>query len=184
MGFVNAVKDMIGIADDDDELEITQKEIEREKKRISDQEEPMSRVSPITPTPKVTPPADHNYGFEKIEPVFSRAPQSRERSINSSQPFNMVVIEPKSYEECTKLIDNLKARKPIVVNLGTVEPEQGRKMFDFLGGATYALNGNMLRIAPNIFIFAPENVNIAAKVNRETMADVARENGSSSPWDK
>ena len=77
--------------------------------------------------------------------------------------FKLVVIEPESFNECSKLVDNLKSRKPVIVNLEKLDSETARKIFDFLGGATYALNGNVQKIANNIFVFAPENVAIFAE---------------------
>ena len=72
------------------------------------------------------------------------------------------MIEPQGFEECSGLVDSLKARKPIIVNLEKLDAETARKIFDFLGGATYALSGNVQKVANNIFVFAPENVVIAA----------------------
>ena len=86
--------------------------------------------------------------------------EKRVKAITSS--FKLVVIEPQGFEECSGLVDSLKTRKPIIVNLEKLEPDMARKIFDFLGGATYALNGNVQKVANNIFIFAPENVDIAA----------------------
>jgi cell division inhibitor SepF len=92
-----------------------------------------------------------------------------------------VVIEPKNFDECRKLVDSLKARKPVIINLEMVETEVARKIFDFLSGAVYALNGNVQKVASNIFIFAPENVNISASVERDTTADF-KEDKNQSPW--
>jgi cell division inhibitor SepF len=100
--------------------------------------------------------------------------------MNQSGPFKMVVIEPKSLDECRKLVDNLRARKPIIINLERVETDLARKMFDFLGGATYALQGTVQRINPNIYIFAPNNVNIKAMVDRATEAGKPAANAN--PW--
>ena len=69
----------------------------------------------------------------------------------------------------------------MIINLEQVETELARKMFDFLSGATYALNGNVQRVTSNIFIFAPANVDIAAKVNRES-AEGGQLGEKSSPW--
>ena len=85
---------------------------------------------------------------------------------NTSQ-FKMVVIEPKGFDECPKLVDNLKAKKPVIINLEKVETDVARKMFDFLSGATYALNGNVQKVANNIFIFAPENVDVSANIDHK-----------------
>jgi cell division inhibitor SepF len=78
----------------------------------------------------------------------------------ATSPFKLVVIEPQSFEECPKLVDSLKSRRPVIINLEKIESESARKIFDFLSGATYALNGNVQKVANNIFVFAPENVDI------------------------
>jgi len=78
----------------------------------------------------------------------------------TTSPFKLVVIEPQSFEECPKLVDSLKSRRPVIINLEKIESESARKIFDFLSGATYALNGNVQKVANNIFVFAPENVDI------------------------
>jgi cell division inhibitor SepF len=93
--------------------------------------------------------------------------------------FNLVVTEPSCFDECPKLVDSLKARKPIIINLEKVETDVARKIFDFLSGATYALNGNMQKIANNIFVFVPENVNVST-TPEHTGIDFGP--GTKSPW--
>lgn len=86
-------------------------------------------------------------------------------AIASKNQFKLVVIEPRSFDECPKLVDNLKSKKPIIINLERIDSEIARKIFDFLSGATYALDGNVQRVANNIFIFAPENVDVSANID-------------------
>ena len=92
--------------------------------------------------------------------------QNKAVTPNTNQ-FKMVVIEPKSFDECPKLVDNLKAKKPVIINLEKIESDCARKIFDFLSGATYALNGNVQKVANNIFIFAPENVDVSANLDHK-----------------
>lgn len=174
MGFKDAMRNMIGLEDDNEEI-ITQEEIDAAKKDLNKSETDKSA-------------SDEKKGFnikadspyESIAPMISRAPQGKNYSMNGSGPFKMLVIEPKNFDECTKLVDNLKSRKPVIINLEKVETDLARKMFDFLSGATYALNGTVQRVTSNIFIFAPENVDIAAKLNRENTETGYSENRS--PW--
>jgi cell division inhibitor SepF len=94
---------------------------------------------------------------EKFSGMTSRA----------TSPFKLVVIEPQSFEECPKLVDSLKSRRPVIINLEKIESESARKIFDFLSGATYALNGNVQKVANNIFVFAPENVDITGSAENK-----------------
>ena len=93
--------------------------------------------------------------------------------------FKMVVIEPKSFDESPKLVDNLKAKKPVIINLEKLESDTARKIFDFLSGATYALNGNVQKIANNIFVFAPENVDVMSSVDQKSSSGFGE---VKSPW--
>ncbi|MBQ0017618.1 MAG: cell division protein SepF [Clostridiales bacterium] len=174
------LKNLIGIEDDED-YEITPDEIEAERRRMQAEGGYSSGVAtssePIEPMTGIS-----NMAFSEVVPPISFNKSNTvdpKVSMNVSSQFKMVVIEPRSLDECRKLVDNLKARKPVIVNLEKVETELARKMFDFLGGATYALNGTVQRVTQNIFIFAPNNVNINAKLDRATEAG---KTASSNPW--
>ena len=178
MGAKEIFNKLIGIEDDPSAIEITQEEIDRERERMA-AAKAETYSEPIQP---LSTGISHNAFSEVVPPIDISEPRQSNNtraSMNQSSPFKMVVIEPKSLEECRRLVDNLRARKPVIINLERVETDLARKMFDFLGGATYALNGNVQRVTQNIFIFAPNNVNINAKLDRSTEASA---NDSSSPW--
>ena len=96
------------------------------------------------------------------------------------------LLELKSFDECPRLVDSLKSKKPVIINLERIDMEVARKIFDFLSGATYALNGNVQKVANNIFIFAPANVDIAGSITEEPASlDFSNDNRaekSESPW--
>lgn len=106
-------------------------------------------------------------------------PMEKKLSVAGTSTFTLVVIEPKSFDECPKLVDSLKGRRPVVINLEKIETETAKKIFDFLSGATYALNGNVQKVANNIFIFAPEKVDITTNQEERGGFDFG---ASKSPW--
>ncbi len=182
MAFLDKMKELIGIVDeyDEDEDDISQEEIDEYKKEVSGGQ---------TGSSAAKPDADINTGINPLSFGEIEAPQkfrpsggdtASKLSRNNSSDFKMVVIEPKNIDECRKLIDNLKANRPVIINLEKVETSLARKMFDFLSGATYALSGNIQRINQNIYLFAPKNVNIKALVDRATEA--GKPSAKQSPW--
>lgn len=179
MSFMDSMKRIVGIEEyDDDDFDITQDEIDAYKKQVSPQPAPAASSQHAEPAVNtgISPLA-----FSEVVPPMQSTPKpmSERASMNQSGPFKMVVIEPKSLDECRKLVDNLRARKPVIINLEKVETELARKMFDFMGGATYALSGTVQRVNQNIYIFAPNNVNIKAMVDRATESGKP---ANSSPW--
>ncbi|MGN1413234.1 MAG: cell division protein SepF [Anaerovoracaceae bacterium] len=117
--------------------------------------------------------------FSKPSDAAKAVPIERRISVASTNAFKLVLIEPKSFDECPKLVDGLKGRRPIIINLEKIETETAKKIFDFLSGATYALNGSVQKIANNIFIFAPESVDIAASQEDRGGFDFG---ANKSPW--
>ncbi len=144
MSLGDSMKKLIGIEEYDDDEEITEAEIDAEKEKMEKKE--------VRPTAMADRPR-----------TAAAAPSKTDRrfSMTASGQFKLILIEPKTFDECPKLVDSLKGRRPVIINLEKLETEVARKIFDFLSGATYALNGNVQKVANNIFIFAPENVDIA-----------------------
>ena len=161
MSFVDKFKDLVGIEEFDDD-EITEEEIRAEASRMEKKD-----MQPRTSV-------DTRRSDSKESKVVN---MQRGVTVNT-HPFKMIVLEPKGFEEAPKLVDNLKSRKPVIVNLERLESDTARKIFDFLSGATYALNGNVQKVANNIFIFAPESVDIAA--NQEDRG--FEFGGNKNPW--
>ena len=159
MGFSDAFKKLVGIEEIDDDF--SEEELASAKEEIRREE----RKSVSSFQPK---------GVEAVKAV----PWEKRVSIAGTNAFKLVVIEPKSFDECPKLVDSLKGRRPVIINLEKIETETAKKIFDFLSGATYALNGNVQKVANNIFIFAPESVDIAANQDDRGFEF----SGNKNPW--
>jgi len=172
-------RDLIGIEDDDDEeLEDFDEleEIEKERKPLfglkkNKEEEPVAAAPVSRPAPAQRPAAS-----------MPAAPTSRPASTSTStmsgkkytDQFKMVVIKPQGFEDSPKLVDSLKAKKPVIINLEDLETDVARKVFDFLSGATYALNGKVQKIANNIFLFSPENVDVSVNESSKKVEEPAK----------
>lgn len=82
-------------------------------------------------------------------------------SLHAQRQVRVVVVEPRSFDEVQGITDNLKNRRPVIVNLEQAEPDLAKRVVDFVSGATYALNGSLQKVGSGIFLFVPNNVDIA-----------------------
>ncbi len=89
-----------------------------------------------------------------------RAQSSTGSNLPISGGMKMIVYHPVSYEDTQSIIDNLKNRKPVIVNMEELEVECAQRILDFLSGAVYALNGTMCKISRGIFVVAPNNYDV------------------------
>ena len=84
----------------------------------------------------------------------------------------VVVIEPKAYNESITIVEALKERKTVILNLQLLDREQSQRIVDFLCGCTHALDGSQRKIGENVFIFTPSNINISQEfVNSKLSTD-------------
>lgn len=77
--------------------------------------------------------------------------------------YEVIVCEPRSYEDSISIVKHLKDRKTVVLNLQLLEKEQALRIVDFLCGATHALSGSQQKIGDSVFIFTPTNVALSAE---------------------
>ena len=152
MGFGDSIKKMIGIEELDEDEMITEEEVNAAKEKMAAAEPRRSYTDTAIAATAKKP---------QVNSTASKPAAEKRFSVTNTSAFKLVLIEPKSFEECPKLVDCLKGRRPVIINLEKLETEVARKIFDFMSGATYALSGNVQKVANNIFVFAPENVDVA-----------------------
>ena len=115
------------------------------------------------------------YEEEIEEPEEQRLPRRKQNKVvglpSSAAKMRMLVFQPSSYEEAECIIDNLKARKPVIMNLDEMDVELGQRILDFVGGAIYSLGGDIKKVARSIFVVAPSNVDIAQNVDERSTRD-------------
>ncbi|MCR1898188.1 cell division protein SepF [Irregularibacter muris] len=104
---------------------------------------------------------------EEIEPYIPISNKGKIVNIQTNSNVKVVLVEPLSFNDAPQICDNLKNRKTIVVNLEKADHEEARKVFDFLNGAVYALDGKIQKIANGVFILAPNNVDILSEIGEE-----------------
>lgn len=83
----------------------------------------------------------------------------------------MILCEPRSFEEAQDIADHIINRRSVVINLQRVDVQEARKIIDFLGGAVYALSGEMKKVGSQTFLCAPEHVEVAGNIT-EVMEDI------------
>ncbi|MDR0425108.1 MAG: cell division protein SepF [Clostridiales Family XIII bacterium] len=173
-GLFRKFKVLVGIEDVEDEAEI---EDDEEEAAVAEQaiERKTVDVRPAGYSAPLQYRQEFREGSNHKDKVISM-----NKTLNAiTSQLNIVINEPKGFDECSKLVDSLKARKPVIINLEKIETELARKIFDFLSGATYALNGNMQKIANNIFVFVPENIGVTSNTEHK---GIDFGSGSKSPW--
>lgn len=123
----------------------------------SEQEEERPKIEEADPKTK-----QKNNNVVSLPMASHNQPQTKQ--------VKVMVVEPFSFDDAQHVADYLKSRKPVVVNLESTDPEISKRMIDFISGTTYALNGQIQKVGNNIFLCAPNNVDVAYSP-REDVSD-------------
>lgn len=76
------------------------------------------------------------------------------------------VVAPTRFADAQEVGDTFKGGQPVIVNLQTGDPQLSRRMIDFCSGVTYALSGSMDKVADQVFLLTPSNVEVPAEEKR------------------
>ena len=105
------------------------------------------------------------------KPAYSYTP--REDNTNDLKVVNhpnyrgyeVMVMEPRSFDDAAQIVQYLKERKTIVLNLHLLDKEQSQRTIDFVCGAAHALNGKPQKVGDLVFVFTPSNVTLSVDMN-------------------
>lgn len=73
---------------------------------------------------------------------------------------NLIIYAPKDNGDIKILIECLRRKEACIVNLAQLRAADADKILQFLSGAVYALRGSIKRLQGDLFLMAPEGVNI------------------------
>ncbi|MDF9866829.1 cell division inhibitor SepF [Bacilli bacterium PM5-3] len=97
--------------------------------------------------------------------VETRRTSGMELNENSNKSSQMVVFEPRSYSESQSIADHLKDCKGCIINLHRVSKDQAKRIIDFLSGVVYAIEGEVQKVGPNVFLCTPSNFGVYGEIS-------------------
>jgi cell division inhibitor SepF len=111
------------------------------------------------PAPAPAPP---RAAAPREEPSGMSAPRpSVVRTIGPTTAARVHVVEPQGFNDAQEVGDRLKANQPVILNLQGLPRELQRRLIDFSSGLAYAVAGNMQRVANQVFLLTPSNVEVS-----------------------
>jgi cell division inhibitor SepF len=114
---------------------------------------PVSRIRTLPREPASTPSA--------VPATRAVTPTPSVRPMSPGEAAKVQVVAPTRFGDAKEIADCLKSNRPVIVNLQMAERDLQRRMIDFCSGVTYALSGEMEKVADQVFLLAPTNVKVS-----------------------
>jgi cell division inhibitor SepF len=80
------------------------------------------------------------------------------------------IVEPRGFNDAQEIGDRLKAGQPVILNLQGVARDLQRRLIDFSSGLAYAVGGSMARVADQVFLLTPSNVEVSQEEKERLQA--------------
>jgi cell division inhibitor SepF len=88
------------------------------------------------------------------------------RPISPVQSAKVHIVAPGGFNDAQEIGDKLKSSQPVILNLQGSDRELSRRLIDFASGLTYGLGGQMERVADQVFLLTPTNVEVSPEEKR------------------
>ena len=155
--------------DYDDELDLADAEYaEAVATPIERAERPARPVrrEPATPAVRVQPRV-RAVPVEEGQEALVPTPTIRTMPASSARVH---VVEPHGFNDAQEVGDRLKADQPVIINIQGVGRDLQRRLIDFSSGLTYAIGGTMARVADQVFLLTPSNVEVSQEEKERLQA--------------
>jgi cell division inhibitor SepF len=80
------------------------------------------------------------------------------------------VVEPHGFNDAQEIGDRVKANQPVIINLQGVARDLQRRLIDFSSGLAYGVGGQMQRVADQVFLLTPSNVEVSQEEKERLQA--------------
>ena len=81
----------------------------------------------------------------------------------NAKPF---VVMPTSFNQAQDVADKYKISQPVIMNLQGADRDLARRLIDFASGLCYGLGGQMERVANQVYLLTPTNVEVSPEERR------------------
>ena len=78
---------------------------------------------------------------------------------------NIVLFEPRTFEEAEEIGRHVKLKRACAVNLHRMPSEYRQRIIDFLSGVIYGVDGSIRKIGENVILCAPKTMPVGGEIN-------------------
>ena len=106
---------------------------------------------------------DWDEGDGGVRVINAPAPEPEQRGVvrplpSAAKPH---VVSPTGFNDVQQVADRFKRDQPVIINLQGVDRDLSRRLIDFASGLCYGLEGDMERVADQVFLLTPRGAQVS-----------------------
>ena len=92
-------------------------------------------------------------------------------SSNITANTNIVLFEPRNFDEAEEIGHHIKSKRACCVNLHRMPSEYRQRIIDFLSGVVYGVDGSIKKVGENVILCSPKNLQVGGDINLNSDED-------------
>ncbi|MFN0025637.1 MAG: cell division protein SepF [Acidimicrobiales bacterium] len=183
MSWMRRVTEYLGLAPDD-EYEDVEDYGERDDRGANSTRAPVRPIAPVARPASITHPDTGHASVRAlpVQPVRNTVDdEERDRVVARPQHTGPVVVRPamepqpvaspqvvtpSGFGAAQEVADKFKANRPVIMNLQSLDRDLQRRLIDFASGLCYGLGGHMEKVADQVFLLTPADVQVSEDEHR------------------
>src|SRR3954447_24362600 len=130
-----------------------------------------SRTAPPSAVPPVLATEPHEVSAVRPLPTAGNEnpvvkPRGVVRPVPAASSAKPHLVAPTSFIQAQDVADKFKGAQPVILNLQGVDRDLARRLIDFSSGLCYGLGGQMEKVAHQVYLLTPTNVEVSAEERR------------------
>ena len=93
-------------------------------------------------------------------------PRTVVRPVPAASNAKPHLVAPTSFNQAQDVADKFKGSQPVILNLQAVDRDLSRRLIDFSSGLCYGLGGQMEKVAHQVYLLTPSNVEVSVEERR------------------
>lgn len=85
---------------------------------------------------------------------------SLESEMGSGTSYQTIFLDPKTYSDCKKIVDYIRADKMVTLNLEYLDEQTALRLMNFLSGAMTVKDANYLVISKKVYTVVPKSMKV------------------------
>ncbi|NLC64475.1 MAG: cell division protein SepF [Erysipelothrix sp.] len=103
--------------------------------------------------------------LEHVESISDYESAKGSGRMNIPSDTQMVLFEPRSFEESEEVGKYLKQKRAAVVNLHRLQRDYAQRTIDFLTGVVFALDGSIQKIGHDVILCTPKSISVEGEIS-------------------
>jgi len=90
--------------------------------------------------------------------------RKQSRVVDFNKPHSngqqVVIVQPSCIESAQEVCNHLRAGRTVICNFEKIDQKIAQRVIDFITGSTYAIDGQVHKVSPMIFVTVPRNISL------------------------